>query len=121
MAGMPMVDYALDEYECIVFYPGPAGRVLKDETAQRLQAEHADYLAKLQNRGVVLVAGAVDGRSRNPDPPCGFGLSRTGSVDDVRMLVEADPAVQAGLYRVDVLTFLAPAGSLVFPHTPEQS
>ncbi|MFC7548515.1 YciI family protein [Plantactinospora sp. GCM10030261] len=119
MVDTPRVDYALDTYECIVFYPGPAGRALRTETARRLQAEHSRYLDALRDRGVLLVAGAVDGRARHPDPPCGFGLSRTGSVDDVRMLVEADPAVRAGLYRVDVLTFLAPAGSLVFPAAPE--
>ena len=42
-------------------------------------------------------------------------------MDDVRLLMEGDPAVQAGLYRVDVLTFLSPAGSLNFPHTPDES
>ncbi|MFB9238994.1 YciI family protein [Plantactinospora siamensis] len=115
MADAPEVDYALDTYECIVFYPGPAGRVLRPETARRIQGEHAAYLQKLHDRGVILVAGAVDGQARNPDPPCGFGLCRTGSTDDVRLLISADPGVQAGLYRFDVLSFLAPAGSLAFP------
>lgn len=63
----------------------------------------------------------MDGPARNPEPPCGFGLCRTGSVADVRAMVEADPAVRAGLYRVDVMTFLTPAGSLEFPHTTAET
>ncbi|MEU3456095.1 hypothetical protein ABZ671_21235 [Micromonospora sp. NPDC006766] len=47
-------------------------------------------------------------------PPAN-GRASSCSVDDLRSAVEADPAVQAGLYRVDVLTFLCPAGSLEFP------
>ncbi|MFD2763139.1 YciI family protein [Micromonospora eburnea] len=121
MAGMPQVDFALDTYECIVLYPGPSGRALPEETVQRLQAEHTQHMRALQRRGVILVAGSVDGPARQPDPPIGFGLARTGSVDDVRGVMEADPAVQAGLYRVDVLTFLCPAGSLEFPLAKTQS
>ncbi|MBO4204974.1 YciI family protein [Micromonospora echinofusca] len=115
MTGVPQVDFALDTYECIVLYPGPHGRALEEETVQRLQAEHLRHVSALQQRGIILVAGSVDGPSRNPDPPCGFGLCRTGSVADVRVMVEADPAVQGGLYRVDVMRFYAPAGSLRFP------
>ncbi|KWV33503.1 MULTISPECIES: YciI family protein [Micromonospora] len=115
MTGTPQLDFALDTYECIVLYPGPAGRVLPPETVQRLQAEHTAHMRALQRRGLVLVAGSIDGPAREPAPPIGIGLARTGSVDDVRSVMEADPAVQAGLYTVDVLTFLCPAGSLEFP------
>ncbi|RIV36944.1 YciI family protein [Micromonospora radicis] len=116
MATEPRLDFALDTYECIVLYPGTAGRSLPPETIRQLQAEHAEHMQALQRRGIILVAGAVDGNdAREPDPPLGFGLARTGSVDDVRSVMEADPAVQAGLYRVDVMTFLCPAGSLEFP------
>ncbi|MEV1144403.1 YciI family protein [Micromonospora sp. NPDC049799] len=115
MSGTPQVDFALDTYECIVLYPGPSGRALPAETVQRLQAEHLAHMQALQRRGIILVDGAVDGPAREPDPPLGFGLARTGSVDDVRSVMEADPAVQAGLYKVDVMTFLCPAGSLEFP------
>ncbi|MFE9652119.1 YciI family protein [Micromonospora sp. NPDC006431] len=120
MTGTPQVDFALDTYECIVLYPGPSGRVLPEETVQRLQAEHQEHMQALLRRGIVLIDGSVDGPAREPDPPIGFGLARTGSVDDVRTVMEADPAVQAGLYRVDVLTFLCPAGSLEFPLAPAQ-
>ncbi|GIJ12808.1 YciI family protein [Micromonospora andamanensis] len=121
MSGEPQVDFALDTYECIVLYPGAAGRALPTETVQRLQAEHASHMQAMQRRGIILVAGAVDGQARDPDPPLGFGLARTGSVDDVRSVMEADPAVQAGLYRVDVMTFLCPAGSLEFPLVKTES
>ncbi|MEH1057718.1 MULTISPECIES: YciI family protein [Micromonospora] len=115
MTGMPQLDFALDTYECIVIYPGPAGRALPSETVQRLQAEHFEHMQALQRRGIVLVSGSIDGPAREPAPPIGIGLARTGSVDDVRSVMEADPAVQAGLYQVDVLSFLCPAGSLEFP------
>ncbi|MGC4805863.1 YciI family protein [Micromonospora sp. DT233] len=115
MTGLPQVDSALDTYECIVLYPGAAGRALPEETVQRLQAEHTEHMLALQRRGIVLLVGSIDGPAREPDPPIGFGLARTGSVDGVRDVMQADPAVQAGLYRVDVLTFLCPAGSVDFP------
>ncbi|MET8199330.1 YciI family protein [Micromonospora taraxaci] len=121
MAGVPQVNFALDTYECIVLYPGTAGRVLPAETVQRLQAEHAEHMQALQRRGIILVSGSIDGTTSNPEPPIGFGLARTGSVEDVRSVVEANPAVQAGLYRVDVLTFLCPAGSLEFPLVKAES
>ncbi|SCL15780.1 hypothetical protein GA0070616_0827 [Micromonospora nigra] len=121
MTGMPEVDFALDTYECIVLYPGAAGRALAPETVQRLQAEHIEHMQALQRRGIILVAGSIDGPARRPDPPLGFGLAYTGSVDDVRSVMEADPAVQAGLYKVDVMTFLCPAGSLEFPLVKAQS
>ncbi|MCL7455690.1 YciI family protein [Micromonospora echinofusca] len=121
MTGVPQVDFALDTYECIVLYPGAAGRALPAETVQRLQAEHLAHMQALQRRGIILIAGSVDGPAREPDPPIGFGLARTGSVDDVRSVMEADPAVQAGLYRVDVMTFLCPEGSLEFPLVKTQS
>ena len=121
MAATPRLDFALDTYECIVLYPGPSGRALPDETVQRLQAEHLQHMRALQRRGIVLVDGSVDGPAWEPDPPIGFGLARTGSVDDVRSVMEADPAVQAGLYRVEVLTFLCPAGSLEFPLVKTES
>ncbi|MCO1597796.1 YciI family protein [Micromonospora sp. RHAY321] len=121
MAGVPQVDFALDTYECVVIYPGAAGRALPPETVQRLQAEHAEHMQALQRRGIILVAGSIDGTTNNPEPPIGFGLARTGSVEDVRSVLEADPAVQAGLYRLDVLTFLCPAGSLEFPLAKAQS
>ncbi|SCL37271.1 hypothetical protein GA0070624_5815 [Micromonospora rhizosphaerae] len=120
MGRTPEVDFALDTYECIVLYPGPSGRALPEETVQRLQAEHLEHMHALQRKGIILVAGSVDGPARQPDPPIGFGLACTGSVDDIRSVMEADPAVQAGLYRVDVLTFLCPAGSLEFPLAKEQ-
>ncbi|RKN51301.1 YciI family protein [Micromonospora endolithica] len=121
MSGLPQVDFALDTYECIVLYPGASGRALPAETVQRLQAEHIAHMQALQRRGIILISGAVDGPAREPDPPLGFGLARTGSVDDVRSVMEADPAVQAGLYRVDVMTFLCPAGSLEFPLAQRQT
>ena len=60
MPGTPQVDFALDTYECIVLYPGPSGRVLPDETVQRLQAEHLHHMQALQRRGIILIDGSVD-------------------------------------------------------------
>ena len=64
--GVPQVNFALDTYECIVIYPGSAGRALPAETVQRLQAEHAEHMQALQRRGIILVAGSVDGPAREP-------------------------------------------------------
>lgn len=116
MAGVPNVESPLDAYECVLLYDGPASGDLDETTVEGLAAQHVAHLLSLQEQGVVLAAGDVDGASGVRDPLRGFGLCRTGSVDEVRELVEADPAVQAGLYRVDVTTFVTPHNALAFPH-----
>jgi uncharacterized protein YciI len=116
MTEVPNVQSPLDAYECVLLYDGPASGDLDEATVEGLAAQHVAHLLSLQERGVVLAAGDVDGASGVREPLRGFGLCRTGSVDDVRELVEADPAVQAGLYRVDVTTFVTPQGSFAFPH-----
>jgi hypothetical protein len=115
MAGVPDVESPVDAYECVLVYDGPASGDLDETTAEGLEAQHVAHLLGLQQRGVVLAVGDVDGAAAVHEPLRGFGLCRTGSVEEVRELVEADPAVQAGLYRIDVTTFVTPHNSLAFP------
>jgi hypothetical protein len=65
--------------------------------------------------GQQLAAGPVRGSPAGDEPICGMGLFRQGSLDKARELVNGDPGVQQGLYRVDVMTWKTPAGGIAFP------
>ena len=45
-------------------------------------------------------------------------LYQAGSVAEARRLAEADPAVQSGRVRVEVMTWMTVQGALAFPFRP---
>ena len=68
------------------------------------------HLADLYDAGVLVAAGPLlDGRFR------GLSILRAG-LDEARALTNADPAVQAGRYTVEVMPWLVPAGTVEFTH-----
>jgi uncharacterized protein YciI len=73
-----------------------------------LQDAHMAHLAELHEAGHLLAAGPVRG-----DRLRGLSILRV-DVDRARELKEADPAVQAGLYTIEVLPWLVPAGAMTF-------
>lgn len=84
---------------------------LDDAEAAALQDAHMAHLADLHAAGVLVAAGpllgAADRRFR--------GLSLlTVEPDEARRLKEADPAVQAGLYEIEVFPWMVPSGALRF-------
>jgi hypothetical protein len=68
----------------------------------------------LVNSGQQLAAGPVRDSPAEEEPVCGMGLFQQGSLDKVRALVNGDPGVRQGLYRVDVMTWKTPAGRVTF-------
>jgi uncharacterized protein YciI len=111
--GAPSVDFDLDVFTLLVLREGGKASQLDGATVQRLQAEHLRYLFGLQAAGHLLAAGAV---SEKPDGESltGLGFFSTESLDEVRRLAEADPAVQAGLDAADVVRFVCPKGAISF-------
>ena len=81
---------------------------LSDEEAAELEEAHLCHLADLAEEGHLLATGAV------PDDVV-RGLS-IFNVDPHRAceLVQADPAVRAGLYTVWAVRWIAPAGAKSF-------
>jgi uncharacterized protein YciI len=82
--------------------------VLDDAAANALQDAHLDYLATLHEQGHLLAAGPL-----GHDGFRGLSILR-GTVDEVRALKEADPAVKAGRFDVVVMSWQVPAGAVHF-------
>ncbi len=79
--------------------------------ATRMQDAHLAYLATLHEQGHLMAAGPL-----GHDGFRGLSILR-GSVDDVRALKEADPAVVAGRFHVVVMPWQVPAGAVHFTPT----
>jgi uncharacterized protein YciI len=85
---------------------------LSDEEEAALQDAHLAHLADLHDRGHVLAVGPLtdpDGELR------GLSILNVGP-EQARALKEADPAVRAGVYRIRILSWRAPAGLMRFSH-----
>ena len=96
---------------------------LDNDEAAALQDAHLAYLARLHEEGHLLTAGPVQGPA---------GTSITGvciyrdAVEDARTLAERDPAVRAGVLRVEVFSWQVPGGAIRFepvrfPHSMEEA
>ena len=88
--------------------------VLDEDAEKALQDAHMAHLADLHEAGHLLAAGPLLGERGR-----GYrGLSIL-AVDPqrARVLQEEDPAVRAGLFRVDCLQWLVPAGAVRFTAT----
>ena len=87
---------------------------LGEEEAGRLQDAHLAHLARLHEEGHLLAAGPVKGP---------IGSSTAGvciyrdSVEDARTLAEQDPAVLAGVFRVQLFSWQVPGGAMRFEPT----
>lgn len=65
-------------------------------------SHHFDYLSRLTDQGVVMLAGralTTDERS------FGIVIFRAESDDDARSIMESDPAVKAGVMRAELYPF----------------
>jgi uncharacterized protein len=88
--------------------------VLDQDAENALQDAHMAYLADLHQAGHLLAAGPLLG-----EPGRIYrGLSVLAmDPERARLLKEQDPAVRAGLYRVECLPWLVPAGAVRFAET----
>jgi uncharacterized protein YciI len=86
--------------------------VWDEATADAMQDAHLDYLATLHEQGHLMAAGPL-----GHDGFRGLSILR-GTVDEVRALKEADPAVVAGRFRVVVMPWQVPAGAMHFTPAP---
>lgn len=102
-----------DVYQLVILRR-PADRpTYDDKTEELLQAQHLGHFATLTEAGLMRVAGPL---SEQPDPSMrGICIYQVGSVDAARRHAESDPAVQAGLFTIDVMTWRTAKGAITFP------
>jgi uncharacterized protein YciI len=84
---------------------------LDEDAENELQDAHMAYLADLHQAGHLLAAGPLLG-----EPGRRYrGLSILAvDPERARELKEQDPAVRAGLYRVECMPWMVPAGAVRF-------
>ena len=96
-----------DRFSVVLLVDGPADTRPPAGDPDPLQDDHLAYLARLSSEGRLLAAGpcSVPGR------PEVRGLSLF-AVDAAaaRALAEADPAVVAGRFAIEVVSWMVPAG-----------
>jgi uncharacterized protein YciI len=109
---------ALETYELALLRRTRQAREFDEQTIERIFREHLAYTLSLVSSGQQLAAGPVRDWPAEEEHICGMGLFQQGSLDKVRALVNADPGVRQGLYRVDVMTWQTPAGRITFPVPP---
>jgi uncharacterized protein YciI len=80
-----------------------------------LQDAHLAFLARLHEEGHLLAAGPVEGPL---DPSiAGICIYRAG-LEGARTLAQEDPAVKAGVFRVDAFSWHVPGKTLRFAPAP---
>lgn len=104
----------LDAYELVLLRHTAAYHDFDPAEKERIFREHFGYTLGLVASGRQLAAGPVTDSPAEDADICGMGLFQQGSLDKVRELLNADPGVQQGLYRFDVMTWLTPAGRITF-------
>jgi uncharacterized protein len=102
-----------EHYTVALLVTNPDAPAFDDETAAALQDAHLSFLADLHEAGHLLAVGPV----RDPAGEL-RGLSILNvDAERARELKEADPAVQAGAFRIRVMPWTVPAGALHFTPT----
>jgi uncharacterized protein len=89
---------------------------LDEQAAEELQDRHLSFLAHLHESGEVLAAGPAGSPEQVTRRIRGIKLMRR-DVDEARALAEQDPAVQAGVFELEVIPWVVPAGALHFSQT----
>jgi uncharacterized protein len=93
----------------------PDAPPLDEQVETELQEAHMAHLADLHEAGHLLAAGPLAFGDASSDFR---GLSILNvEPERARELEEADPAVKAGMYRIEVLPWLIPKGAMSFAPT----
>jgi uncharacterized protein len=104
-----------DRYELVLLRRTAQSREFDEEKQERIFREHAVHTIRQVESGGQLAAGPVQESPAEDQPIVGLGLFQTGSLDEVRKLMDADPGVQQGQYTYDVMTWLTRKGNMAFP------
>jgi uncharacterized protein YciI len=100
-----------DSYTIALLLQRSDAPALSAEDEAALQDAHMSHLADLHRAGYLLAAGPVLGHPNRELR--GFSILRVDP-DRARELKEQDPAVRAGRYRVEIYTWMLPAGLMTF-------
>lgn len=105
-----------EQYQLVLLRRGPKAEGLSEAELKKLQAGHLAHLGRMAESGKMVAAGPFG--NQQDASYRGLCLYRTATVEEARQLAEADPAVQAGRLRVEVMTWYTEKGYIAFPKAP---
>jgi uncharacterized protein len=101
----------LSTYYVCLLLKAPAWSAEETPELEELQSQHLAYTLQLMTSGATVAAGPVtDGGEIR-----GFSIFRTSTLAAARTLAEADPAVRAGRFVVELHPWMVPTGRLPEP------
>jgi len=103
----------LQAFELVILRQPPQPHTLDEAALEQNQRDHLAYYTRLRTEGTVVTNGPL---LDQPDESLrALAVFRTGSLDTARQLAERDPAVRAGRFTVEVMTFWCNAGTMTLP------
>lgn len=103
-----------DQFTVCLLITNPDGPDFSEGELDQLQDAHMAYLADLHDQGVLLAAGPALGPGDRKYR--GFAIFNI-DVEQARALNNSDPAVVAGHYITEVVSWLVPHGAMHFTPT----
>jgi uncharacterized protein YciI len=109
---MPQPDFAeLTAVYLVFLRKGPKWTEESTPEVERLQQQHLAYLWSLKESGVLVMVGPV----RDQSDLRGVAVYRVASLEEGRSLADADPAVKASRFVVEVHPWMIEKA--VLPHS----
>ena len=100
-----------DTFTLGILRAGPNPPEMTEEEADAMQMRHLSHIFGLKREGKIFAAGPM----RSADDPSVRGLGiYPGDIDAARANGDADPAVQAGVFVIEYLTWTTPAANVTF-------
>jgi uncharacterized protein len=104
-----------DRFTIALMVRGPNAGEIGEAERDALQDAHLAHLADLHQAGHLLAAGPLV-TPDDDEPLRGLSILKV-EPEQARMLKEADAAVRAGVFAVQVRPWLVPAGAITFAPT----
>ena len=101
-----------DRYYLVLLRKGPTWAPGETPELEALQERHLAHIRRMAEMGKLASVGPVE--AHDDSDLRGIHIlyyDQFASLDELRALVEQDPAVQAGRLRAEVFTWYAPQGS----------
>ena len=112
-AAPPSPKTEFEKYYLVLLRRGPAWTPQATPEVQKIQEGHLGHLRRMGESGKMVIAGPFG--DQQDQTLRGMCIYRVGSVEEARVLAEADPAVKAGRLKVETLTWYVEKGYMTFP------
>lgn len=105
-AGPAPQQQKMTTYQLVMLKKGPSAGTVSTPEGQALVKDHVAYIYKLGAEGKGMAAGPFTDNGEIQ----GIIMMKAASPERAREMESADPAVQAGIFTMEVLPFMSPEG-----------